>query len=176
MKKIIGACVIIALTGCYHSIESNTSEQIESSENVYNVNDLSICKKAEIKDTNIFYSSTFDEIDTNDIYDLYYNNSTENNYILLSPIKMMPYTKVNETPIFFIDKKDKTMIEDGSQKFEINQNYSHMDTSSLTECTITVYFYPIVLQNERDELLLKKVQMNHQTYCDGIYEIRINEI
>lgn len=59
--KIISICMIIASSGCYHQVSSNTSDQTENDEYVYEISDLSICKKDEIKDNSIFLSCCFTE-------------------------------------------------------------------------------------------------------------------
>lgn len=169
--------IFITLTGCIQQVDNAASDQRKSDEYVYSVSELSICNEEEINEDNIFYDSSFNTMNVSEIYSSYFNKNSKNeDYILLSPIKLMPYAKVNETPVFFVDAENTILVKDNYQKLEINPHYSNMNVNSLTECTITVYFYPVVSQNERSDFLLKKVQHNHQTYCDGIYEIRINEI
>lgn len=169
--------IFITLTGCNQQVDNAAPDQRESDEYVYSVSDLSICNKDEINEDNIFYDSSFNTMNVSEIYSSYFNkNSKNDDYILLSPIRLMPYAKVNEIPVFFVDAENKILVKDNSQKLEINQHFSNMNVNSLTECTITVYFYPVVSQNERSDFLLRKVQHTQQTYCDGIYEIRINEI
>lgn len=164
MKKIYSFIItgLLALTGC--------NKQTADSTFVKEISDLKYCEKDEIHAPNLYYSSSFNPIDIDEVYDLYFeaDNSAEAAETLSEPIKLTADYKIDENFLQFNDCPENVVIKDNNRSLKINQQFSQMDTSTLEDGTVAIYFYPVVSEDNR----IKEVQTDQKQYCDGIYEIR----
>lgn len=180
--------VSLLLTGCSNQINSSISSQSKSAvssavdaqdSHTNDITGLTACEESMFSNSSVYFNSSFQSIDLSALHDAYFQKNADNS-ILLEPIRITSYYKIDNDVLQFQDTEYVSEIKDSLQCLEINQSFSQItDPIQLPEGYIAFYFYPSVSKKDYydSQIIADKVKTGEKTYCDGIYELRwTNEI
>lgn len=185
-KKSVLHLLLVSLlfTGCSsqtsHSFTSQSESSISSSASILgthfnDITSLKACDESTFNEASLYFDPCFQPVSLPVLHDTYFQQSQENSFLLLEPIRITPFYKTDDTALQFQDADFVSKISDSKNSLELNQSFSQIPGEiQFEEGYIAFYFYPKVSKKDYDnnEILSQKIQIGEKTYCDGIYELR----
>ena len=140
---------------------------------IYDSNELEVSESLSLDDNSIYFDRDYNKLDIEFINQEYLSKNPEG-FTLFEPLKMLEDYKTNTDSPFLPDSPVIVYIRESGKTYLVRSDFSKMtkELSVKSDSILTVYFYPIARKDGYNNVIVKTIEKERDTYVDGIYEIR----